>query len=92
MMIVDWDDHQVNKDNRWTCCINKQGSPLWRETSTMDNRLWSKTMCVHISKLICKKINFEYKTTIQVDLSENKSFEDSVFATHNSNAFGLFSK
>ncbi len=49
-------------------------------------------MCVHISKLIYKKINFEYKITIQVDLSENKSFEDSVFATHNSNAFGLFSK
>ncbi len=49
-------------------------------------------MCVHISKLIYKKINFEYKTTIQVHLSENKSFEDSFFAIDNSNACGLFSK
>jgi hypothetical protein len=48
-------------------------------------------MCVPISKLIYKKINFEYKTTIQVHLSENNSFEDSFFAIHNSNAFGLFS-
>ncbi len=62
------------------------------EKQVLDNRLWSKTMCVHISKLIYKKINFEYKTTIQVHLSENKSFEDSCLAIHNRNACGLFSK
>ncbi len=33
MMTADWDDHQVNKDNCWTSHINKQGSPLWTETS-----------------------------------------------------------
>jgi hypothetical protein len=27
-------------------------------------------MCVHISKLIYKKINFEYKTTIQAGAAE----------------------
>jgi hypothetical protein len=30
-----------------------------------------------MSKLIYKKINFEYKATMQLHLSENKSFEDS---------------
>ncbi len=39
-----------------------------------------------------KKINFEYETTIHAHLSVNRSLNDSVFATHNSNVCGTFSR
>ncbi len=91
---------KINDDNwlRWWSKTIAERAALTikdhpcEEKQVLDDRLWSKTMCVHISKLIYKKINFEYKTTIRIHLSENRSFEDSFSAIDNSNACGLFSK